>query len=493
MADAIITRRGGGGAADVVNGILEEYYAESETIDANTFVSFLDSIRNTKWDYLATDSTYVMALQAIKLSDSRVLLIGIGGASSLVYGTVLSFAGTSVKIGTLTKAAIGQVNLIANRLDPVYMKVSDSDVVFLAKSGSYVDPRNGLVYVWVSVGDDDSVSIVGRNTLDTDEVQALTNAVQLSSDTFMFLEKIYKNSKYYIYAYVVKTNFLGSSSTDGRPAFSEKSISVVKKTELYVSDAYETLSYSRLVSLNGTRFCFYSANSTQTSVYCFTIDSSYNITTYPKLLIANTYTSYVMSASTMKKLSDSLVMFISPTGGNDALYYDIHFVGIDSAAITLVNSVKKVFKTDQYTEYGRTTIGEYEDGTIKVYVTGGKSYNYAYEIELVLDLVSFTASVNHIKQIYASYNTSDEDIYPDAPSTSGLASYYSAKPYIAIPFTSNSAMLLCGVDNGSYVYSTFKIVRSRKSATKSTSVISGLTKSKLTESASGKVWKLKGV
>ena len=470
-----------GASTSVINGILEEYYSESETIDANTFVSFLDSIRNTKWDSLATDSTYVMALQAIKLSDSRVLLIGIGGAGSLVYGTVLNFAGTSVKIGTLTKANIWQVSLMTERLDPVYMKVSDSDVVFLAKSGSYVDPRNGLVYVWVSVGDDDSVSIVGRNTLDTDEVHALTNAVQLSSDTFMFLEKSYTNSKYYIYSYVVKINL------------SEKSISVVKKTELYVLDAYESLSYSRLVPLNGTRFCFYSARTTQTIVYHFDIDSKFNITPYSGLVIANTYTSYVMSASTMKKISDSLVMFISPTGGNDALYYDIHFVGIDSTAITLVNSVKKVFKTDQYTHYGRTTIGEYEDGTIKVYVTGGKSYNYAYEIELALDLGSFTASANHIKQIYASYNTSDEDIYPDAPSTSGLASYYSAKPYIAIPFTSNSVMLLCGVDSGSYVYSTFKIVRSRKSATKSTSVISGLTKNKLTESASGKVWKLKGV
>ena len=67
----------GGGSADVVNGIIEQYLAENETIDANTFVEFV----NHYTDNSINQSTYTVLVQALKTDTDKILILYDSGNS----------------------------------------------------------------------------------------------------------------------------------------------------------------------------------------------------------------------------------------------------------------------------------------------------------------------------------------------------------------------------------------------------------------------------
>lgn len=97
---------GGGGSTDIVNGIIEQYKAASGTIDANTFVEFVNEQTPgvgapvTALEGLSTG--IVHGTTAVSLDDAHVLLT-YTTPSSGVYGVICTVSGASISLGTPTQ------------------------------------------------------------------------------------------------------------------------------------------------------------------------------------------------------------------------------------------------------------------------------------------------------------------------------------------------------------------------------------------------------
>lgn len=81
MADALIMRKGGaGGIGNIINGEKQEYYANSGTIDKNTFVEF-DSTNTGEFSSADTDVTTTFSYQnkffrTLKITADKYLILG---------------------------------------------------------------------------------------------------------------------------------------------------------------------------------------------------------------------------------------------------------------------------------------------------------------------------------------------------------------------------------------------------------------------------------
>ena len=77
MADAIENIPSGGGSSDVVNGIIRQYLATTGTIDANTFVEFVNDTQ------LSNGFTSYQAASAVLVDTNKVFVAH--GSSGLLY------------------------------------------------------------------------------------------------------------------------------------------------------------------------------------------------------------------------------------------------------------------------------------------------------------------------------------------------------------------------------------------------------------------------
>lgn len=81
MGEALITRRGGGGS-NIVNGIIQEYYAESEDIKPNTFIETCNNQISSVQSEKAVKNSMIVR----KLSDNKYLISS--GDSDYTYYTI---------------------------------------------------------------------------------------------------------------------------------------------------------------------------------------------------------------------------------------------------------------------------------------------------------------------------------------------------------------------------------------------------------------------
>ena len=88
---------------NMVNGIIESYFATADTIDANTFVEFIDELHysNTITDAISTPNASY-GISAVKLSNNSVFIAYGGDYDKYVYGVVLRFNGSNITVGTVT-------------------------------------------------------------------------------------------------------------------------------------------------------------------------------------------------------------------------------------------------------------------------------------------------------------------------------------------------------------------------------------------------------
>lgn len=88
---------GSGGSLNIINGIIEQYKAESGTISANTFVEFVDLLNKGETRLTVEGSSYNL-FNAVPLEDDKVLVIW-KYASNSIYGTVLTIADGTIDNG----------------------------------------------------------------------------------------------------------------------------------------------------------------------------------------------------------------------------------------------------------------------------------------------------------------------------------------------------------------------------------------------------------
>lgn len=110
----------------IENSIVEEYYANTETINANTFVEFI----NGKPTVIISAASDYDLLSACKLDDTRVFCMYSGGAGKkdYPYGVVLTVNRTEITVGTpLHMSSLGYYSS-----DYIKLMTLDSNRVFMA-------------------------------------------------------------------------------------------------------------------------------------------------------------------------------------------------------------------------------------------------------------------------------------------------------------------------------------------------------------------------
>lgn len=131
---------GGGGSISVVNGIIEQYKAVSGTIDANTFVEFVNSeAPGAGEDTKLSDTTYGgNMVSAVSLGNNKVLVVHNGDGrfdTSHVYGVVVTISGVAITYGTDTQICQNYLdNYGYNRLSAVLVS---QNKVFIAHPRKY--------------------------------------------------------------------------------------------------------------------------------------------------------------------------------------------------------------------------------------------------------------------------------------------------------------------------------------------------------------------
>ena len=136
MGDAVRAIPTGGGSADVVNGIIEYYKANSGTISANTFVEFINgSLKesiSTGNQVELTSGTSAGNASAVLINTDKVFVAYRNG--NYLYGVVCTISGTTITVGTDI-----QLSTINYAYDYVSAVDLGTDKVFIAhRNGSYL-------------------------------------------------------------------------------------------------------------------------------------------------------------------------------------------------------------------------------------------------------------------------------------------------------------------------------------------------------------------
>ena len=170
MAPAISSIPSGGG--DVVNGLIENYKAASSTIDANTFVQFVDMIGSETDTRLSTGSASYQYASAVQIDTNKVFIAHRSG--DYLYGIVCTISGNTITAGTDT-----QLSTVTSSYEYTSAALVDTNKVFVAhRNGNYL---YGMVCTisgtTVTAGTDTQLLTGGTSYSDASAVQLDTNRV----------------------------------------------------------------------------------------------------------------------------------------------------------------------------------------------------------------------------------------------------------------------------------------------------------------------------
>ena len=139
MGEALLVRKGGGGSKDVVNGIIEEYYAATEDINANTFVEFANASQVSDFTSFSNSigSFSSARFKAIKLSDNKICVANVENGSSFYMRIVEINDDGTLTVGTMLTVLCSAYTIFMDRLS--------DDKFFVAMNYSN---GNGTMYVF---------------------------------------------------------------------------------------------------------------------------------------------------------------------------------------------------------------------------------------------------------------------------------------------------------------------------------------------------------
>lgn len=457
MGEALLVRKGGGGSK-VINGILEEYYAESDVISADTFISFLDNVPTTYFCESDGSSNEPLAFQTIKLSDTKVLIIIAPTYSYQQQYAAIDLGADGAAIGTTTVYKTPSGYYAKRERDIAYIRVSDTDILLFFSTNKYSTAT--LVGLWVSVDLETNEVTVEANpyTIDstTDYINMLSNAIELESSKFLIVAKR-GTSTYPVYAYVLQINA------------SAKTVTVLNKLTLTTEGSGNEY-YPKLVRMSEEQYCLLRS---AIAVDTFNLDSTYSIVSnYLKTQIgtpSTTIPAYI-AYNICKISSNRVIVFFFPTSTTLAASF-----------ITISNGVANVDKTiSEVASFGSGVTysylqAYYEDGEVTLYLSMniGKSKKIIFE-------VNDGASTLTLKSNTDFYDPTAEGTVERPNGTN-----FNAVSNAVLPLTHNSLFVLLG---GGEYEKAFKVIRSEKTAIPATSKIDGLTKNQLSTTKKGNVW-----
>ena len=461
MGEALLVRKGGGGSK-VINGILEEYYAESDVISADTFISFLDNVPTTYFSNTSRSNSEPPAIQAIKLSTTKVLMIIAPTYTYQQQYAVIDLGADGAVIGTTTVYSTPAAYYAQRPLDIAYIKVSDTDIFLFFFTGRY--STAALVGLWVSVNIETNEVTVEANpyTIDSSmtEMWMLSNAIKLESNKFLIVTKETQSSKYPVYAYVMQINA------------SAKTVTVLNKLTLTTTESYGGESYPRLIRMSEEQYCLLRRD---VAVCTFNLDSTYStVSNYLKTKIG-TPTNISNVIYICKISSNRVIVFFAP----NTTTLSASFVTINNGIVNVDKTISEAVSFSSNIIYGYLQ-AYYEEGEITLYMSD--CYTSQFCKKIIFEVNDGASSLT------LKSNTDLFDSTTDGTATKPSGDTVSVIPYSVLPLTHNSLLMMLCLWNG--FEEAFKVIRSEKTAIPATSKIDGLTKNQLSTTKKGKVWTL---
>jgi len=419
-----------GGSINIVNGIIEQYKAETSTISANTFVEFVNKYT---FDTIGTDtqlsdvSNSYYHISAVALSDTKVFIAHRNG--SYLYGIVCTINGTTITAGTDTQLSTGGTSYqYASSV-----ALSDNKVFVAHRYGSYL-------YGIVCTIDGTTITAGTDTQLSTgSSAYSYASAVSLGENK-VFVAYCYNSS--YLGCIVCEIN--GTTITIG--------------TETQLSTKGSSYEYASAVSLSENKvFVAHRNGGSSNSSYLNGIVCTIDGTT--------------ITAGTDTTISST----------SNASYY--------ASAVALNDN--KVFVAHRYGSYlggvvctiDGTTITAGTDTTL---VSINYSYEYASAVALSNNKIFIAhRSGSYLYGIVCTISGTTITAGTDTQLSTGSVSYY----YASAVALSNSKVFIARCYNADYLGGIVCNI-SVNTIQEATTKINGLTKTQCTTSTTGDVWAL---
>ena len=176
MGEALITRRGGAGSgSDIVNGILEEYYAESETIEPNTFVelSHKEILKATQ-EYSKSNVSDRFKYNAVEISPNVVFCAIDKGTDSPYVG--ICTIGDENTITFNTFVSLDTSSTIYNCCSPELIKLSSNKVLAIIRWGT------SYLYAFIcTISNNKTITISEYTSISSNEANGRITDIVLST------------------------------------------------------------------------------------------------------------------------------------------------------------------------------------------------------------------------------------------------------------------------------------------------------------------------
>lgn len=151
MGQAILDLPVGGG--DVVNGIIEEYLASEEDIDANTFVEFVRNTYTIQNGQLLDSSNTFDNMQAI-VYDEETIIVSYSMSSKL-YASIIKIVGEEFILGSSVQISTGSSSGLVYRIT----QINETQFCFFHLLNGY-----GSIYATLCEINDNEINIVTAAT-----------------------------------------------------------------------------------------------------------------------------------------------------------------------------------------------------------------------------------------------------------------------------------------------------------------------------------------
>ena len=236
------THQGGGG--DVVNGIVESYLANTETIDANTFINFVGSgSYEPKIKTRITTTSYADSPVACKLTNNKIFVLYIDIVDNVytLNGVIVSINNNEISVGTPIVIA-SDSNLCTSKRHCV-TAITESKVIILyaIRPSSYVYNLYAIVATI-----NDTIITKGSAYKFTDKTMSDGNTAFEDYYAYGAIDVVNLND-YNVFVTLSPTN--GSNSKLGCSILTITGTSININAPVCLSDEYRSLELAKTIVL----------------------------------------------------------------------------------------------------------------------------------------------------------------------------------------------------------------------------------------------------
>ena len=433
MIGKVWKKQGGAGGGDIVNGIIEQYKASTSTIDANSFVEFVNS-KNVEigdtYQIYDTFSSPKPTTSAIQVSKNKIFLLYNG--NNALRSVICTISGTTITLGTET------------------IIETNSSYTYPIFSGALINDNKVLVAYALQ-----SVSGYAYSVVCTISGTTITIGT--------------------------KSNYISSALANIAVITLESDKAIVIYGRRPSSDYVEI--HGRICTISGTTITLGTDKTINSHSYSGTVISAKLIDTN-KVFIAHTY-SYnynlyaqvcTISGTTITVGSDTSLVTTANSGSNN-----IQAVTVDTNKVVVFHQKDNTRSLNyMFCTISGTTITKYTDGAFNSTSNTADNANAIYKGDRLYIYYSVS---NTLKVYTANINGTS---FSNAKTTTLISSVFASYCPIMLAIANDNAIFVNWFPSNQGVKAA--ITPTPPDIKESTTKINGLTKTQATTSTAGDVW-----